>query len=176
MKDEIDGSIRFKAGDETLGYMMIPGVDFTERFSPVATDESLQIQIALTLYCYSDGWRTMSYDFKAAFLESDMEVEMFNERHPAMVTCGFMTEQQQKQHAIQLLKSMYGNVDTAIKFFKTLTSHLIDPNNMNMKQSQADPYVFYKFDVKNKLTLIVSVTVGGCAITGTEENIQWFMN
>ena len=155
---------------------MIPGVDFTERFSPVATDESLQIQIALTLYCYSDGWRTMSYDFKAAFLESDMEVEMFNERHPAMVTCGFMTEQQQKQHAIQLLKSMYGNVDTAIKFFKTLTSHLIDPNNMNMKQSQADPCMFYKIDVKNKLTLIVSVTVDDCAITGTEDNIQWFMN
>ena len=118
----------------------------------------------------------MSCDIEAAFLESDMEVEMFIEPHPAMVTCGFMTEQQQKQHAIQLLKSMYGNVDAAIKFFKTLTSHLIDPNNMNMKQSQADPCVFYKFDVKNKLTLIVSVTVDDCAITGTEENIQWFMN
>ena len=87
-----------------------------------------------------------------------------------------MIEQQQKQHAIQLLKSMYGNVDAAKKFFKTLTSHFIDPNNMNMKQSQADPCVFYKFDVKNKLTLIVSVTVDDCAITGTEENIQWFMN
>ena len=87
-----------------------------------------------------------------------------------------MTEQQQKQHAIQLLKSMYGNADAVIIFFETLTSHLIDPNNMNMKQSQVDPCVFYKFDDSNKLTLIVSIAVDDCAITGTEENIQWFMN
>ena len=46
-KDEIDGSIRFKTRDVTLGYMMVPGVDFTERFSPVATDQSLRIQIAI---------------------------------------------------------------------------------------------------------------------------------
>ena len=38
-KDEIDGSIRYKTRNVTLGFMMVPGVDFTERFSPVATDE-----------------------------------------------------------------------------------------------------------------------------------------
>ena len=53
-----------------------------------------------------------------------METEMFIEPHPAMVTCGFMTEAQRQQTAIQLIKSMYGNVDAAIKFFKTLSSHL----------------------------------------------------
>ena len=87
-KDKINGSIRFKTRDVTLEYMMIPGVDFTERFSPVATDESLQIQITLTLYYYSDGLRSMSCDIEAAFLESNMEVETFIEPHPSMVTCG----------------------------------------------------------------------------------------
>jgi len=48
-EDEIDGSIRFKARDVTLGFMMVPGVDFTERFSPVTTDESLRTQIAINL-------------------------------------------------------------------------------------------------------------------------------
>ena len=48
LKDETDGSIRFKTRNVTLGYMMVPGVDFTERFSPVATDESLKLQIAVT--------------------------------------------------------------------------------------------------------------------------------
>ena len=150
-KDEIDGSIRFKTRDVTLGYMMIPGVDYTERFSPVATDASLRIQICLTLAYYKKGWRTMSCDIKAAFLEAGMNTEMYIEPHPAMVVCGFMTEDQRQSTAIQLMKSMYGNVDAAIKFFKTLTAHITDKNGMNMQQSQADPCVFYKFDKNDNL-------------------------
>ena len=125
-KDEIDGSICFKTRDVILGYMMIPGVDYTERFSAVATDASLRIQICLTLCYYSRGWRTMSCDIEAAFLEAEMQAEMFIEPHPAMTVCGFMIEKQRKSSAIQLIKSIYGNVDAAIKFFKTLTSHITD--------------------------------------------------
>ena len=102
-KDEIDGSIRFKTRDVTLGYMMIPGVDYTERFSPVATDASLRIQICLTLCYYSKGWRTMSCDIEAAFLEAEMNTDMFIEPHPAMVVCGFMTEEQRQSTAIKLI-------------------------------------------------------------------------
>ena len=42
-KNKINKSIRFKTRDVTLGYMMIPGVNYTEHFSPVATDASLRI-------------------------------------------------------------------------------------------------------------------------------------
>ena len=175
-KDEIDGSIRFKTRDVTLGYMMVPGVDFTERFSPVATDQSLRIQIAINLKYRNDGWITLSCDVEAAFLESDMETEMFIEPHPAMVTCGFMTEAQRQQTATQLIKSMYGNVDAAIKFFKTLSAHLKDNNGMKMTQSKASPFVFFKLDDQGKLRLIVSITVDDCAITGKNEDIEWSMN
>ena len=74
---------------------MIPGVDYTERFSPVATDASLQIQICLTLVYYNKGWRTMSCNIEAAFLKAGMNTEMYIEPHPVMVVCGFMTEEQQ---------------------------------------------------------------------------------
>ena len=110
---------------------MIPGVDYTERFSPVAIDKSLRLHICLTLHFYkSKGWRTMSCDIEATFLESTMETEMFIEPHPAMVACGFMTEAQRKDSDIQLMKSMYGNVDAVIKFFKTLTLHLTSTDGM----------------------------------------------
>ena len=176
-KDEHDGSVRFKTRDVTLGYMMVPGVDYTERFSPVATDEALRLQISLTLLFYkSKGWRTMSCDIEAAFLESTMDVDMFIEPHPAMVVCGFMTESQRKESAIQLVKSMYGNVDAAIKFFKTLTNHLTCSEGMNMSQSKADSCVFYKFDDNGNLILMVSVTVDDCAITGNPKDIQRFMD
>ena len=47
---------------------------------------------------------------------------------------------------------------------------------MNKQQSQADPCVFYKFDNLNNLILMVRVTVDDCTITGTTENIYWFMD
>ena len=43
---------------------------------------------------------------------------MFIEPHHAMVVCGFMTEEERRNTTIKLMKSMYGNVDAAIKFFK----------------------------------------------------------
>ena len=175
-KDEIDGSIRFKTRDVTLGFMMIPGVDFTERFSPVATDASLRIQIAINLKFYAKGWRTMSLDVEAAVLEPSMDKEMYIEPHPAMVSCGFMTEAQRKETAILLLKSMYGNVDAAIKFFKELVKHVTDEKGMNMKQSLADPCVFYRLDKNTELDLLVTVTVDDCAVPGLESNIKWFMD
>ena len=69
---------------------------------------------------------------------------------------------------------MYGNKDAAIKFFKLLARHVMD--DMGMKQSLSDPCVFYMKDVKEQLELIVSVTVDDCAITGTKEKADWFMN
>jgi len=97
---------------------------------------------------------------------------MYIEPHPALVACGFMTEEQRKTLAILLKKSMYGNVDAAIKFFKLLAEQM---KNMKMKQSLADPCVFYKLDANDELELMVSVTVDDCAVTGLPTNIEWFM-
>ena len=175
LKDESDGSLRFKTRNVTLGYMMIPGVDYTEKFSPVVTDESLRLQIAITLFNKSVGWLMCNCDIEAAFLEAPMTQPIYIEPHPAMVACGFMTENERKTHAIKLLKSMYGNVDAAIKFFKLLTDHLTDPNGMNMNQSKADPCLFYLMK-NDKLTLIVTITVDDSAISGLPSDIKWFMN
>ena len=175
LKDEIDGSIRFKTRNVTLGYMMVPGVDFTERFSPVATDESLKLQIAVTLFYTGTGWTMENCDIEAAFLESDMENDLYIEPHPALVLCGFMTEEERKNYAIKLTKSMYGNVDAAIKFFKTLVEVVTEEDGMNMKQSDVDPCLFY-LHKDDKLKLIVTVIVDDCAVSGLPEDIKWFMD
>ena len=70
---------------------------------------------------------------------------------------------------------MYGNVDAAIKFFKTLTELLTDEDGMTMKQSQVDPCLFY-LHKDDELKLIVTVTVDDCAIAGLPEDIKWFMD
>ena len=155
---------------------MISGVDFTERFSPVATDASLRIQICMCLKFSDDGWIMRSCDIEGAFLEAEMDVQMCIEPHPAMVLCGFMTEEQRKKTAIQLIKSMCGNVDAAMKFFKLLSEHLTQENVMNVTQSKTDPCVFYKLNDDNKLILILSVAVDDCAISGNKNDIEWFMD
>ena len=172
-KDDIDGSIRYKTRNVTLGFMMVPGVDFTERFSPVATDESLRSQISIKLVFYVNRWKTYSCDIEAAFLEPWMDHPMYIEPHPALVACGFLTETQRKELAILLKKSMYGNVDAASKFFKLLSQWIT--GEMKMKQSLTDPCVFFKHDDQDKLMLMVSVTVDDCAVTGMESDIEWFM-
>jgi len=67
LKEEIDGSIRFKSRCVTLEYMMVPGVDFTESFSPVATNESLKLQIGITLYNKYKGWTMQNCDIELHF-------------------------------------------------------------------------------------------------------------
>ena len=54
-KIELDAStgkeyMRFKDRIVTLGFMQIPGVDYTESFSPVATDTAIRIVFCLVLY------------------------------------------------------------------------------------------------------------------------------
>ena len=46
-----------------------------------------------------------------------------------------MTEEHRLDTAMLLEKLMYGNFDTAIKFFKSFATHVTDPNGMNMIQT-----------------------------------------
>jgi hypothetical protein len=82
-KDEIDGTVRCKSRLVTLGFMQIPGVDYTEKFSPVATDASLKTLIAVTLFFQDDNWTICSLDVEAAFLEPLMDTPMYITIHDA---------------------------------------------------------------------------------------------
>ena len=54
--------------------MQIPGVDYTEKFSPVATNAAIMIVVSLILYFRdSHGWRAMGLDVEAEFLEGKLD-------------------------------------------------------------------------------------------------------
>jgi hypothetical protein len=50
IKEEHHGGLRYKSRIVVKGYMQIPGVDFTESFSPVATDATIRMTIGIFLY------------------------------------------------------------------------------------------------------------------------------
>jgi hypothetical protein len=49
---------------------------------------------------------------------------MFIEWPRGMLELGFITQEEYNEYCMQLLKSMDGNVDAAIQFFKKITSTL----------------------------------------------------
>jgi hypothetical protein len=45
-------------------------------------------------------------------------------------------------HCVELGKSMYGNVDAALRFFRTLKEHLVE--NIGMKRIHNQTHVYFE--------------------------------
>jgi hypothetical protein len=112
-------------------------------------------------------------DIAAAFLEGDMESPTFINWPAGMLEMGFATQEDLKKVCLHLLKSMYGNVNVALQFFKTYSAHLTGPM-MGMQQSLADPCVFYKSNKNNKTVLIAVCFVDDFLLVETKEEVEWF--
>jgi hypothetical protein len=143
VKNEHDGTVHHKSRVNLLGYMQVPGVDYTESFSPVATDTTVRAAIATMLYCEDEGWTIEMIDIEAAFLNADLESDepVYVEWPEGIVELGFITEKEEQKYCIKLNKAMYGGVDVPRLFMKTLKTHLVD--KMAMLQSGVDPCLFY---------------------------------
>jgi hypothetical protein len=141
-KDEHDDTVKHKSRVCSKGFQMVPGVDYKEFFSPVATETTVRVFLCVYLF-YCNGKLELKFvcgiiDIEAAFLESGKPT--FIEWPDGMFKLGFIDEKDIDENCIQLLKSMYGNVDATICFFQTYQFHLIE--KMNLVQSEADPCVF----------------------------------
>jgi hypothetical protein len=169
-----DGSIKFKSRVVSKGFMQIPGVDFTESFSPVATDTTIRLMIGIYLFYRElvpeDDWVLESFDVEAAFLNSEVERETFIEWPEGMIELGFITEQEKKDYCIQLKKAMYGNIDAPLCWMRTFSKYLIE--TVGLMQSKVDPCVFIKRDKDEKLVLLLAIYVDDTIITGANREVM----
>ena len=120
---------------------------------------------------YSKDWTIEVIDIEAAFLEGEITEPTFIHFPEGMEQFGFIREGERDNYCIELKKSMYGNVDAALKFFQTYSAHLI--NTQGMRQSQADPCVFIK-EEEDKIVLIAMTFVDDTILFGTKTWIEWF--
>jgi hypothetical protein len=169
-KDEHDGSTRYKSRCCNKGYEAVPGKDYKESFSPVASDTS--IRIGFCIYLTYDDFEAEMIDISAAFLEGTIRVPCFIDWPDGMLDLGFASEQDLEKNCIELLKSIYGNVDAAIRFFKTYKKHLVE--KMGMIQSLADPCVFYKKNEAGRTVLIAICFVDDTLLIGLKTEIEWY--
>jgi hypothetical protein len=174
-KIEQDGTIRFKARCVSRGFMQIPGVDYTESFAPVSADTSIRTLIGTFLYYLhkypKDEWVLEMFDVEAAFLNAELgDQRVFIEWPEGMVEYGFITAQEKLIYCAELEKAMYGNIDSPLRWMKTMSKHII--SEMKMEQSQTDPCVFIK-KVNGKPVLILALYVDDTLCAGTRKEMDW---
>ena len=166
-KHEQDKSTRYKGRIVVKGYVQIPGVDFTESFAPVATDTSICTVFAITLY--KQVWVCELIDVEAAFLEADLDEDIYMEWPEGILEFGFENEATTTKNCILLEKAMYGTVQAARQWFKKLLACLV---KVGLTQSKIDPCVFY-LKRGTELVLVVATYVDDCAVAGKQADVNW---
>jgi hypothetical protein len=168
-KLEPDNTFRYKARVVVKGYNQIPGVDFTESFSPVATDTTTRIIFAFVLFYRN--WICEIVDVEAAFLNADLEEDLYIEYPEGVVELGFETEATSRHYCILLDKAMYGAVQAARQWSRKLVEILTQ--RMHLTQSRVDPCLFYLMR-NNEVVLIVGTHVDDQQVAGTSSDIKAF--
>lgn len=111
---EQDSSIRRKSRIVSKGFQQIPGVDYSESFSPVANETSTCLALLLTLFNQDKGWECDVIDIEAAFLEGEIDTPSYLDWPDGIELLGFIAPEEKKTTCIKLVKSIYGNVDAAL--------------------------------------------------------------
>ena len=173
IKQEIDNTIRYKTRLCVKGFHQIPGIDFTESFSPVASGTTIVIVLLITLWKNNKEWKCEMFDVEAAFLNAELEIPMYLEWPEEIQKLGFITEEEKKTKCIKLIRSMYGNVDAALRWMKAFVK-LCTSDKIDCKQSKVDPCLLYKKSQDGELILLIAVYVDDVLIAGKKDDIDEF--
>ena len=139
-----DNIVRYQGRIVVKGYVQIPGPDFIGSFVPVATDASMQMIFTLSLYKW-DMFKDKRFvcqiiDVEAAFLEGDMDEQIYIEWQDGVLEFDFETQETMKNKCIRLEKTLYGTVQAALQFFKKMVQNL---TKVGLQQSKVDLCVFF---------------------------------
>jgi hypothetical protein len=98
-KDEHGAVVRHKARLVVKGYAQRHGIDYDEVFAPVARMEAVRLLLALAAH---EGWEVHHMDVKTAFLNGDLQEEVFVVQAPGFAQPG------QEHKVFKLHKALYG--------------------------------------------------------------------
>uniref|UniRef100_A0ACD5Y6T1 Uncharacterized protein n=1 Tax=Avena sativa TaxID=4498 RepID=A0ACD5Y6T1_AVESA len=97
-KDPVGKIIKYKARLVAKGYVQRQGIDFEEVFAPVARMETVKLLLAVAAQM---GWQVHHLDVKSAFLNGELQEEVFVTQPP-----GFVVEGQDSK-VLKLHKALY---------------------------------------------------------------------
>ena len=155
-KDEHGAVVRHKARLVVKGYAQCHGIDYDEVFAPVARMEAVRLLLALAAH---EGWEVHHMDVKTAFLNGDLQEEVFVEQAP-----GF-TQPGQEHKVFKLHKALYGLHQAPRAWNQKLDEKL---SLLGFVRSTSDHAIYCRGSGVERL--VVGVYVDDLVITGTNSS------
>ena len=122
------------------GFSQIPGVDFTDNYSPVVNDVTFRVVVARMVI---ENLKGKEVDIDNAFLNGDMDHEIYMK-----IPEGYdevINPRVDRDDCLILQKAIYGLVQAARQFWKKIVDKM---QERGFKLSEADPCMLYKEDEK----------------------------
>jgi transposase InsO family protein len=154
-RDEAGAIVKHKARLVARGFLQQEGIDFDDAFAPVARMESVRLLLALAA---QEGWRVHHMDVKSAFLNGDLQEEVYVHQPSGFAIPG------KEGKVLRLRKALYGLRQAPRAWNAKLDSTL---KRMGFKQSPHEAAVYRRGNGGN--ALLVGVYVDDLVITGTND-------
>lgn len=152
-KKDVAGIIsKYKARLVAKGYVQKQGIDFDEVFAPVARLESVRLLIA---HAANEGWFVHHMDVKSAFLNGDLQEEVYVDQPQGFVLKGH------EDKVLRLVKALYGLRQAPRAWYAKLDSSLI---KLDFRRSSSEHAVYLRGVGERRL--VVGVYVDDLVITG----------
>ncbi|KAG8500695.1 hypothetical protein CXB51_002843 [Gossypium anomalum] len=123
---------RYKARLVTKGYSQIPGVDFTDVFSPVVKHSSIRALLGIIAM---HDLELEQLDVKTAFLHGELEEDIYMQQLE-----GFIVSEKE-DYVCLLRKSLYGLKQSPRQWYKRFDSFMA---SHDFKRSSLDSCVYFK--------------------------------
>ncbi|KAI9162582.1 hypothetical protein LWI28_028704 [Acer negundo] len=161
VKHKADGSVeRFKARLVAKGFTQSYGIDYEETFAPVAKLNTIRVLLSLAANL---DWPLHQLDVKNAFLNGDLEEEVYMEVPPGLETYS------KTNLVCKLKKSLYGLKQSPRAWFERFTKAV---KRYGYSQCQTDHTLFVKHETAGKMAILI-VYVDDIILTGNyDEEIQ----
>ena len=145
----------YKARYVAKGFSQIPNIDYADTFSPTARMTSIRLLMNIAMF---EGLIVHSMDFKSAYLNADLDFEIFMEQPK-----GFVVKNNPNDDLVyKLKKSLYGLKQSGRMWNNLLHNYLL---KKGFKRSKAENCVYIKYE--NRIKIIIIVWVDDLIIAGS---------
>uniref|UniRef100_A0A7N2MUY1 Retrovirus-related Pol polyprotein from transposon TNT 1-94 n=1 Tax=Quercus lobata TaxID=97700 RepID=A0A7N2MUY1_QUELO len=145
IKNEHDGSKRYKARLVVKGFQQKEGIDYTEIFSPVVKMSTIRLVLGMMA---AENLHLEQLDVKTAFLHGDLEEDLYMIQPEGFIAHG------QENLVCKLKKSLYGLKQAPRQWYKKFDSFM---HRIGFKRCETDHCCYVKFFDNSYIILLLYV-------------------